>query len=746
MHPFLCAEDFQRDLVLRYPHRYSNMTEEQQQQQQQQAKNNNNNNKKVKRKVAVIPPCPSSVSTAVCILRAAVAGVTGASLSQQQVSLLQATYVKDHPKRTGKFAVQLGKKWGDCALDLPDTPEQVAITMDAIEQAANRMIAENHDLVPFVMTKDAIVEQFGGGGGRGGPNNSTNGVLDASHNKTPGDAELTVVYMNSPDNPALLVPPSMPLKSTGQIESIHLERTGNMACNIVAGKKCKKAEITLKFEVKVKSGGGGGDGDDEELAVVQSAPEIINMDLLQSSTILCPEGIVLAAAQAAKQEAEIAVQAARQEAEAAPQTTTTPDAPEQQQEEVVRAKEASSSNEMVVDPFNVAGKIDYTRLVEDFGSTLITDELMKRLEEETVGRGRVPYLHRFLRRGMFFSHRDLDQLLKLKAAGTPMYLYTGRGPSSGSMHLGHLIPFLFTKWLQDALDVPLVIQMTDDEKFLFKGVYEDEKGDNLDYFASLTIENAKDIIACGFDYNKTFLFSDLDYIGSMYPNVVRIWKAVTTNTVSGIFGFTGSSNTGQIAFPAVQAAPSFASSFPTVLQADRSSDHLCLIPCAIDQDPYFRMTRDVAHKLVHKKHGLGGKPALIHSKFFPPLQGAEGKMSSSDENSAIFLTDTPELIEDKIKRHAFSGGRQTKAEQQELGADLEVDVAYQWLRFFLEDDEELAKIAKDYGSGSGEFWSTMKVKERLIEVLKELVGEHQERRTKITDEEVRKWMVERSIV
>jgi len=39
------------------------------------------------------------------------------------------------------------------------------------------------------------------------------------------------------------------------------------------------------------------------------------------------------------------------------------------------------------------------------------------------------------------------------------------------MHLGHLLPFLFTKWLQDTFKVPLVIQITDDEKFFFKGEY-----------------------------------------------------------------------------------------------------------------------------------------------------------------------------------------------------------------------------------------------------------------------------------
>ena len=40
----------------------------------------------------------------------------------------------------------------------------------------------------------------------------------------------------------------------------------------------------------------------------------------------------------------------------------------------------------------------------------------------------------------------------------------------------------------------------------------------------------------------------------------------------------------------------------------------CLIPCAIDQDPYFRMTRDVAPRIK------GHKPALIESRFFPALK------------------------------------------------------------------------------------------------------------------------------
>jgi len=130
---------------------------------------------------------------------------------------------------------------------------------------------------------------------------------------------------------------------------------------------------------------------------------------------------------------------------------------------------------------------------------------------------------------------------------------------------------------------------------------------------------------------------------SRYPNVVRIWKAVTYSQAKGCFGFEPGSNIGQSAFPAIQAAPSFPSTFKVPLGDNPNLP--CLIPCAIDQDPYFRITRDIAHKLVPASHPLKGKPSLIHSKFFPPLEGALGKMSSSNDNSAISLTDTLEVRE-----------------------------------------------------------------------------------------------------
>lgn len=58
------------------------------------------------------------------------------------------------------------------------------------------------------------------------------------------------------------------------------------------------------------------------------------------------------------------------------------------------------------------------------------------------------------------------------------------------------------------------------------------------------------------------------------------------------------------------------------------------------------------------------------------------------------MSDTPNQIKNKINKHGFSGGRETEEEHRLYGGDTDVDVSYQYLSFFLEDDEELAKIGE----------------------------------------------------
>ena len=141
-------------------------------------------------------------------------------------------------------------------------------------------------------------------------------------------------------------------------------------------------------------------------------------------------------------------------------------------------------------------------------------------------------------------------------------------------------------------------------------------------------------------------------------------------------------------------------------------------------------------------------------------------MSGSLANTAIYVTDTAKQVRNyrssvtdnnirqiktKINKHAFSGGQETmelqvqtyiitlmgNATQRQLGANLEVDVAYEYLTFFMESDERLAEIARDYSSGA---MLTGEVKKELIEIVTAMVTEHTARREAATMDVVKEFM------
>ena len=60
-------------------------------------------------------------------------------------------------------------------------------------------------------------------------------------------------------------------------------------------------------------------------------------------------------------------------------------------------------------------------------------------------------------------------------------------------------------------------------------------------------------------------------------------------------------------------------------------------------------------------------------------------------------------------------------EHKKYGANLEVDVPYHYLRFFLEDDDKLEEVRVKYGSGE---MLTSEIKKLLISVLTKLVKDH----------------------
>ena len=67
------------------------------------------------------------------------------------------------------------------------------------------------------------------------------------------------------------------------------------------------------------------------------------------------------------------------------------------------------------------------------------------------------------------------------------------------------------------------------------------------------------------------------------------------------------------------------------------------------------------------------------------------------------------------------------------GADLSKDIPYLYLEYFLDDDEELARIRDEYSSGR---MLTGEVKKILIAEVQKIIAEFQERRNKLTEEDV----------
>jgi len=361
----------------------------------------------------------------------------------------------------------------------------------------------------------------------------------------------------------------------------------------------------------------------------------------------------------------------------------------------------------IVTPWEVKGNIDYDKLIAEFGVSKIDDELLARIEKHAKKKGKE--LHHLLRRGVFFAHRDLKFILDEYEKGNKFFLYTGRAPS-GHTHVGHLVPWLFTKWLQDVFDVELWFQFPDEEKFLFKRELTFEDIDKFTY------ENMLDVIALGFDPKKTHIIIDTKHAGLMYKEGCKVAKYINFSTVKAAFGFENDQNIGAIFYTAMQAVPAF---LPCVIEKKKMP---CLIPHAIDQDPHFRISRDVIPKLGYFK------PGSIQCRFLPGLGGMteDGKMSSSSgDNATIFTIDDEKTVKKKINKYAFSGGQPTVEEHREKGGNVLIDIPYQWLCFFEEDDAKLKKIHDDYSSGK---MLTGEIKAILIEKLNAFLKEHQKRR------------------
>lgn len=361
---------------------------------------------------------------------------------------------------------------------------------------------------------------------------------------------------------------------------------------------------------------------------------------------------------------------------------------------------ANGVDEFVVTPWEVRGRVDYQKLLQHFGAKPLTKTEISLLERYAGE------IHPLIRRGFFYAHRDFDHILKWHGEGRPWALYTGRGPS-GPVHIGHMVPWILLKWLSDRFGLEVYFQMTDDEKFF------DDPEMGLEDATRWAYENALDVIALGFTPDRLHLIIDSKDVRHLYPIAIKAAKKLTWNTAKATFGFTDSTNIGLIFYPSLQIAVAF---LPTELHREATP---VLIPCAIDQDPYFRLARDIADSLGYPK------PATLYSKFIMSLTG-ESKMSASNPDSAIYTIDDEKTVRRKIY-NAFTGGRPTAEEQRKYGGDPDICPVYHYHMLLDLNDAAVEKIRQDCKSGvllCGE------CKAMLYEKISKSLGEHRERREK----------------
>lgn len=358
--------------------------------------------------------------------------------------------------------------------------------------------------------------------------------------------------------------------------------------------------------------------------------------------------------------------------------------------------------EAKVTPWEVSGDIDYDKLIKKFG--------LKPLKNLPG----VFNKNLLFRRNVVFAHRDFDRILDAIKNKKRFVMMTGLMPS-GKLHVGHMILVQQMIFYQE-LGAKLYIAVADLEAH-------NSKGTNLEKLRKIAVDQyLVNYIALGLrPENCDFYFQsdrsrDSNKSNAYYRLASNFSRYATFNEFKAVYGDISPS---KINSSLIQASDMFHSQL-----REFEGKVPVVIPVGIDQDPHLRIARGMGSRF--KDYNFIQLSSTYHS-FLPSLRGG-GKMSSSEENSFVAMTDSPEDVERKIKKYAFSGGKDTMKEHRKKGGNPDIDVSFQYLRMFFEpDDKKLQKIYDSYKSGK---LLTSELKEILIKKINTFLKQHQKKREK----------------
>lgn len=363
-----------------------------------------------------------------------------------------------------------------------------------------------------------------------------------------------------------------------------------------------------------------------------------------------------------------------------------------------------SSGHFKVTPWEVKGDVDYSKLIKKFGLRELS-HLPRVFQKEVL-----------FRRGHVFAHRDFEKIVDAIEKKKKFIMLTGLMPT-GKFHLGHALIAKQIVFYQN-LGAKVYVTVADLEAYSLRG-------QGLEESNKIAADYISNYIALGLNLKKCDVYfqsnrSEDGVKASAYYRLQNLLaKHVTFNEFKAVYG---DITPGKMLSSLIQASdilhaqlPEFEGKMPVV------------VPVGADQDPHLRLTRDLAKRL--KKPGFE-QVSSTYNTFLPGLKG--GKMSASEENSHIAMTDSAEEVERKIRRYAFSGGQKSLEEHRKHGGNPDVDVSFQYLNYFFEEsDSKLAKMEKDYRSGK---LLTGELKEYTIKKINGFLKGHQAKMKKAKKE------------
>ncbi len=330
--------------------------------------------------------------------------------------------------------------------------------------------------------------------------------------------------------------------------------------------------------------------------------------------------------------------------------------------------------------------------VDQFGIENI-DNILKKLPKE----------HRYFTRRVIFGHKDLQVILKAKKDKMPFAMLTGLMPS-GKFHFGHKIVVDEMVYFQE-IGAECYVVVADIESYLTRDI---------------PIEKAREIaineyianyLALGLDPKKTKFFFQSD--GSKeYVNLSKyVSKRTTLNELKSIYG---ELTPGKIISIFNQVSDIL---FPQL--KENKGPKPTIVPVGLDQLPHINLTRDIANRMKSEYDFI--LPSAIFHKLISGLKG--GKMSSSEPENAIFLSDSDLEVKKKIN-NALTGGRETVEEQRKKGGIPDSCKIHEFLAFYHPDDKLVKELFDRCKSGDilcGE------CKQLCLDFLLDFLKEHREK-------------------